>query len=112
MRIVPPSWLDKTGKELYKKLAPEFELNPSKIELLAILCESYSMYRATVLAIAKDGRTVATGAGSVKVNPELAIQHQAHDRMIKTAKALGLTSVDDKIQVMDELEDFASKRGK
>ena len=54
-----PTWLDKTGKGLWSKLAPILSskglLTEGDIESLATMCQSYSDYREAVQVLRTEG---------------------------------------------------------
>jgi P27 family predicted phage terminase small subunit len=90
-----PTWLDKTGKALWKKLAPELKskglLTLGDVEAFACLCQSYSDYRDAVAILRKEGKTVIAGSGGVKPHPALSEQKRSFEAFTNLAKEFGLT---------------------
>ena len=106
-KIKAPTWLDKIAKDLFNQLSLEIELNKGQIQCLAILCQSFSQYRAATEKIIKEGTRIHSDRGW-KTNPELKNQAQSYEMFLKMAKALGITKQIETIEEVDELGDFIS----
>lgn len=83
----PPAWLDKLGKEYWKKLAPKVESGGANYDALAILCSSLSIYRRAEEDIQKTGlKNEFTG----RKNGAFEIMRQAATQAKDYIKLLGL----------------------
>ncbi|WP_308346325.1 phage terminase small subunit P27 family [Priestia aryabhattai] len=99
--IKPPTWLDKQGKQTFKKLVKEFEetelLFNVDVYNLAMFADAYSLYIECTKEIAREGLMVEytnKGAETNKVpHPLLTKKKQAFEQMTKIMSEFGLSPV-------------------
>lgn len=107
----PPDYLDAMAKACWLRLAPDLELTPAKQELLAYYCKSHSTYWKLESQMEHTDYLIpATTGKGLKGNPLASYIHQAFDRCIKAAKSLGISTIDQPLEAVDEVEEFAKKR--
>lgn len=97
-RLTAPSWLPARAKRLFTRCAAI--LGEAKVTTdadamaLALLCNSYAMYRDACDTLEREGMTVETEKGGKKPHPAVQIRHAAHEQLMKGLAAFGMTPAD------------------
>jgi P27 family predicted phage terminase small subunit len=91
-----PRWLDKVGKQEWRRLAPKLQrlglLTPADRALFAAYCRAYSrLVHADRFLRRQESLVYATPSGSIKPWPQEAIANQAVETMRKIATEFGFT---------------------
>jgi P27 family predicted phage terminase small subunit len=88
--IIPPSWLNETGKKVFKVVADLLKdveiITDADVNHLALYCEYYSLFLSFKRQVKTKGMWV-----DGKPNPFLAKMDKAADKMRAFASDLGLT---------------------
>lgn len=97
----PPSWLDKSAKEVWHRLQPRIErlgfVYETDEEAFTMLCEAYGRYIDLAKVVKKYGDngcyTTHSDRGSVRhmVRPEMTLLQDAYARVIKMMDRFGLS---------------------
>lgn len=87
----PPSHLGNHGKALWVSIAVEYSITDAAGKvLLTTAAECLDRMRAAQKLIAAHGECVNTGAGGLKTNPAIRIEHDSQNRMMAALRALSL----------------------
>jgi P27 family predicted phage terminase small subunit len=90
----PPAWLSPAAKTKWKEAAKQLAelgvLTALDLDALAGFCESFSLWRAAVEIIMKEGMTYMAGSGQHKPHPAVGIMINADKAMRDWAGRLGL----------------------
>ena len=103
-----PSWLTDVAKKLYQKLSKEIDMNPVRVELLAVLCANYANWRRCQDVIdGPDGILMAGYNNQTKMNPVINAAKIFHTDMCKMAAQLEIS----KDKLVDDDDDEVEERG-
>jgi P27 family predicted phage terminase small subunit len=84
--LTPPTWLDRTAKSYFNRVAPELlqlgKLDSLSLDLIAAASQAYSTYRQTLDTLKDEGRIIVTPSGTKKTLPALAIENQALEKIV------------------------------
>jgi len=90
-----PRWLDKIGREEWKRVAPHLAklgiLTQIDATALATYCDVYSEFRRARIKIAKKGLTFDTPSGYVQQRPEVGIVKSARAQIKTFCAEFGMT---------------------
>lgn len=97
--IKPPTWMNKDGKKMWKRLAPTLQnlrlLTEADLESFSMLCQSWGDYVELVKEIKKNGKYciyVNKGGGENEIEkPAVKLMHRAHERYKALCSEFGLT---------------------
>ena len=108
--IPPPDWLDRIGRAYWRQIAPVMrelgKLDDSTIELIAMACQAYSTYRHAVKTLDSEGRVITTHTGARKVNPNLQVEKQAFEQVVRVWRELQMQGKPPLVNEADELQTF------
>lgn len=94
----PPPLFDDVAKNVWNTVCSEMIklnlLQTLDIYMLEILCYEMSIYWDCQAEIMKQGYTIPTGTGSVKVNPKVTVANTALNNVQRIAAKFGLTPSD------------------
>ena len=97
-----PSWLDKLGREYWKRIALVVQVDETNADLVALLADQYSTYRQATNNIAKHGLTYESNL-TWKPNPAVAIRKQALDNIRQLTKLVGQSAPPEARDKLDEI---------
>lgn len=97
-RLTAPSWLPARAKRLFTRCAAilgEARVTTDADALaLALLCNSYALYRSACDTLEREGMTVPTRDGGTRPHPAVRIRNAAHEQLMKGLAAFGMTPAD------------------
>ncbi len=90
----PPEWLDKTGREYWRRITPALmedgKLNAVTADLIAAAAQAYSTYRDALKHLSAEGRCVPGTTGVMKASPWLQVEKQAMDQLTRIHRLYAL----------------------
>lgn len=91
----PPDHLDELGRAAFLRVGQHLHgmqvLSLADGEALALYAQNYSLWRRASAQVDREGLLVATGTGSVKPHPLLAVANEAQRAMARILAQCGLT---------------------
>ena len=107
--MIAPSYLNKTGKELFNSIANTLEdQNPATAELLGMFCQSAQDYRQCREELHANKSLVVVTKYTTRPHPAFDMAKKAGDTMSRLARQMGLVieKPEAKRDVSSELEEF------
>lgn len=93
----PPSFLDPIAKAVWKERIPQLlergDIQDADLIHLELYCVNYSLFRAAVEDIHKNGFSIVNSQGTQSRNPALSAKADAEKVMIKMSSLLGFDPV-------------------
>ena len=93
----PPSFLDPIAKSVWKERIPQLlergDIQDADLIHLELYCVNYSLFRAAVADIHKNGFSIANSQGTQSRNPALSAKADAEKVMVKMSSLLGFDPV-------------------
>ena len=93
----PPSFLDPIAKAVWKDRIPQLlergDIEEADLIHLELYCVNYSLFRAAVEDIHKNGFSIVNSQGSQSRNPALSAKADAEEVMVKMSSLLGFDPV-------------------
>jgi len=107
-----PEWIDRQAKSFWKRFTPallrEGILNEATYELVASMCQAFSVYLDCVQRLRVEGRVITSHTGAAKVNPLVAVEKQAWEQFVRGFKELKIAG-EPMPTASDELEAFLTE---
>ena len=89
----PPSFLDPIAKSVWKERIPQLlergDIQDADLIHLELYCVNYSLFRAAVEDIHKNGFSIVNSQGTQSRNPALSAKADAEKVMVKMSSLLG-----------------------
>lgn len=98
----PPNWLDKAGKEEYRRIIDSLKQLPIAdldYNQVAAYCGFYSDFIKASRKLNREGAVIKSGNGSAKINPAFNVKKEAQTRMQSIASTLGMT-IDSRLKIL------------
>ena len=93
----PPSFLDPIAKSVWKERIPQLlergDIQDADLIHLELYCVNYSLFRAAVEDIHKNGFSIVNSQGTQSRNPALSAKADAEKVMVKMSSLLGVDPV-------------------
>lgn len=93
----PPSFLDPIAKSVWKERIPQLlergDIQDADLIHLELYCVNYSLFRAAVEDIHKNGFSIINSQGTQSRNPALSAKADAEKVMVKMSSLLGFDPV-------------------
>ena len=93
----PPSFLDPIAKSVWKERIPQLlersDIQDADLIHLELYCANYSLFRAAVEDIHKNGFSIVNSQGTQSRNPALSAKADAEKVMVKMSSLLGFDPV-------------------
>ena len=93
----PPSFLDPIAKSVWKERIPQLlergDIQDADLIHLELYCVNYSLFRAAVEDIHKNGFSIGNSQGTQSRNPALSAKADAEKVMVKMSSLLGFDPV-------------------
>ena len=93
----PPSFLDPIAKSVWKERIPQLlergDIQDADLINLELYCVNYSLFRAAVEDIHKNGFSIVNSQGTQSRNPALSAKADAEKVMVKMSSLLGFDPV-------------------
>ena len=93
----PPSFLDPIAKSVWKERIPQLlergDIQDADLIHLELYCVNYSLFRAAVEDINKNGFSIGNSQGTQSRNPALSAKADAEKVMVKMSSLLGFDPV-------------------
>ena len=93
----PPSFLDPIAKTVWKERIPQLlergDIEDADLIHLELYCVNYSLFRAAVEDIHKNGFSIVNSQGTQSRNPALSAKADAEKVMVKMSSLLGFDPV-------------------
>ena len=90
----PPSFLDPIAKSVWKERIPQLlergDIQDADLIHLELYCVNYSLFRAAVEDIHKNGFSIVNSQGTQSRNPALSAKADAEKVMVKMSSLLAL----------------------
>lgn len=91
MQLKPPTHLESSGRELWRKVADEYAVDDAAGQaLLTTAAECLDRMRAAQKAISEHGEVVTDRYGQVKVNPACALEKDSRNGFLAALKQMNL----------------------
>jgi P27 family predicted phage terminase small subunit len=91
----PPEHLDAVAKAKWVEIIDSLQArahDQGVLDLLTLYAVEWSRWRSAEEQVAKIGAVVRSPQGFPQVNPWLSVARQAHDRLVRLSKRLGIAS--------------------
>jgi phage terminase small subunit len=89
--LEPPKYLDREAKRKWRAVVVQYnDWSPGAIDLLTLYAGEWSRWKRAEAEVAKIGEVVKSPSGYAQPNPWLSISRQAHDRLVKLSRKLGI----------------------
>ena len=85
-----PAHIGKRGKEFWKSVLTDFDLEPHHLDLLQAACEQLDRAESARKEVEKHGVTVLDRFEQHKANPAVELERQAHCTFLRLVRELGL----------------------
>jgi len=93
----PPSFLDPIAKSVWKERIPQLlergDIQDADLIHFELYCVNYSLFRAAVEDIHKNGFSIVNSQGTQSRNPALSAKADAEKVMVKMSSLLGFDPV-------------------